>query len=165
MSDHQRRRPVRSDYDTQPDRFHLARDVLSRHGGVADVHAAVAARFVAEERVPVLDVGCGEGELARYLPAGAWAGVDASPTMVAGAPPGARLGQADSLPFAAGSFGGVALLYVLYHLEDPACAERGASRWTPKRPGRSGRAEPARLTRARVCTAAALSHLRCRARA
>jgi SAM-dependent methyltransferase len=143
MSDHQRRRPVRSDYDTQPDRFHLARDVLSRHGGVADVHAAVAARFVAEERVPVLDVGCGEGELARYLPAGAWAGVDASPTMVAGAPPGARLGQADSLPFAAGSFGGVALLYVLYHLEDPACALREARR-VGRRRGLVAAAAPSR---------------------
>lgn len=91
------RSPVPGDYDSHPGRFQMAREALGRHGTVADVHAAVAARFVAEGALPVLDVGCGRGEMARHLPAG-------------------------------GSFGGVALLYVLYHLEDPAIALREARR-------------------------------------
>ncbi len=76
----------------------------------------------------MLDVGCGSGELARHLPSGAWVGIDSSPAMVAAAPAGARLGRADSLPFPGGSFGGVALLYVLYHLADPALALEEARR-------------------------------------
>jgi SAM-dependent methyltransferase len=106
----------------------LARSVLRRHGAMSDVHARVAARFEAEGLLPVLDVGCGEGELQRHLPAGAWVGVDSSPTMVAGAPAGACVAQADALPFGARSFGGVALLYVLYHLDDPAAALAEARR-------------------------------------
>ena len=128
MSERRRTQPVPVDYDTQPGRFQLARDLLRRHGAVADVHAAVAARFVTEGMLPVLDVGCGEGELARHLPPGAWTGIDSSPAMVASAPAGARLGRADSLPFADASFRGVALLYVLYHFEDPAIVLREARR-------------------------------------
>lgn len=128
MNERRRRSSVPCDYDAQPGRVRLAREVLRRHGAGPDVHAAVAARFVAERSLPVLDVGCGEGELARHLPASAWTGVDSSPTMVAGAPAGARLGEAASLPFEGGSFGGVALLYVLYHLEDPVRALREAQR-------------------------------------
>ncbi len=72
--------------------------------------------------LPVLDVGCGEGELQRHLPAGAWVGVDSSATMLHRAPAGARLAQADALPFAAGSFDSAVLLYVLYHLDEPGTA-------------------------------------------
>jgi SAM-dependent methyltransferase len=143
MSKRPRTRPVPVDYDTQPGRFQLAREVLSRHGAAADVHAAVAARFVAHGMLPVLDVGCGTGELARHLPAGAWTGIDSSPAMVAGAPTGARLGRADSLPFADGSFGGVALLYVLYHLDDPAIALQEARR-VGRRGGLVATAAPSR---------------------
>lgn len=100
----------------------LARETLRRHGVGGDAHAPVAARLVAEDLLPVLDVGCGEGELQRHLPAGTWVGVDSSQTMVAGAPAGARLARADALPFSAGSFGAAALLYVLYHLDHPATA-------------------------------------------
>jgi SAM-dependent methyltransferase len=143
MSERRRTRPVPGDYDTQPGRFRLARDVLARHAALADVHAAVAARFVAEGMLPVLDVGCGAGELARHLPSGGWTGVDASPAMVAGAPAGARLGRAESLPFGDGSFGGVALLYVLYHLEDPAIA-LGEARRVARRGGLVATAAPSR---------------------
>lgn len=48
--------------------------------------------------------------------------------MVAAAPAGALLGQAGALPFAAESFPAVALLYVLYHLDDPAGALAEARR-------------------------------------
>ena len=143
MSERRPARPVPVDYDTQPGRFKVARDVLSRHGAAADVHAAVAARFVAEGMLPVLDVGCGAGELARHLPSGAWTGIDSSPAMVAAAPAGARLGRADSMPFADGSFGGVALLYVLYHLEDPALALKEARR-VGRRGGLVATAAPSR---------------------
>jgi SAM-dependent methyltransferase len=143
MSERRHTQPVPVDYDTQPGRFQVARDVLSRHAAAVDVHAAVAARFVAEGMLPVLDVGCGAGELARHLPSGAWAGIDASPAMVARAPVGARLGRAESLPFADGSFGGVALLYVLYHLEDPAIALKEARR-VGRRGGLVATAAPSR---------------------
>jgi SAM-dependent methyltransferase len=45
--------------------------------------------FIAEGFARVLDVGCGEGELARYLPDGAWVGLDNSQTMLEWAPAGA----------------------------------------------------------------------------
>jgi 2-polyprenyl-3-methyl-5-hydroxy-6-metoxy-1,4-benzoquinol methylase len=68
--------PVPSDYDQNPGRVRLARSVLRRHAAAPDVHELVARRFVAEGMAPVLDVGCGEGDLERYLPDGAWVGLD-----------------------------------------------------------------------------------------
>ena len=85
-------------------------------------HERVARRFLIEGLTPVLDVGCGEGELAPHLPRSAWVGVDASAELLARAPPPHQLGDATALPFPDGSFRSVALLYVLYHLFDPALA-------------------------------------------
>jgi SAM-dependent methyltransferase len=116
------------DYDTHPERFRLARAVLRRHGTSEDVHARVARRLLAEGATPVVDVGCGEGELARHLPARAWVGVDASESMLSAAPEPHLRADATSLPFAADSFGAVALLYVLYHLADPRAALAEAHR-------------------------------------
>ena len=70
----------------------------------------------------MLDVGCGEGELARFLPDGAWVGVDNSPAMLARAPEPNVLGEATALPFGDTEFPSVALLYVLYHLDEPRLA-------------------------------------------
>jgi hypothetical protein len=67
--------PVLSDYDQNPGRVRLARSVLHRHAVAGDVHELVARRFVAEGFARVLYVGCGEGELARYLPDGTWVGL------------------------------------------------------------------------------------------
>jgi 2-polyprenyl-3-methyl-5-hydroxy-6-metoxy-1,4-benzoquinol methylase len=64
------RAPIRPDHDRDPGRFLLARSVLRRHALAPDVHERVARRFVVEGLTPVLDVGCGDGELARYLPRG-----------------------------------------------------------------------------------------------
>jgi SAM-dependent methyltransferase len=116
------------DYDRDPERFRLARPVLRRHALAPDVHARVARRFVDEGLVPVLDIGCGEGELAHHLPAGAWVGVDASAEMLARAPEPHHLASATALPFADAGFGSAALLYVLYHLPDPAAALAEARR-------------------------------------
>jgi ubiquinone/menaquinone biosynthesis C-methylase UbiE len=121
-------KPVPTDYDERPARFRTARSVTQRYTAVADVHERVAARLLAEGLTPVLDVGCGEGELARHLPDGAWVGVDSSQAMLARAPEPHVLGDATALPFPAGSFGSVALLYVLYHLPDPRVALAEARR-------------------------------------
>jgi SAM-dependent methyltransferase len=120
--------PRACDYDARPERFRLARAVQRRHSQAADVHGRVAERLVAEAATPVLDVGCGEGELARHLPAGAWVGVDSSETMLAAAPEPHVRADATALPFDGESFGGVALLYVLYHLPDPRAALAEAHR-------------------------------------
>lgn len=116
------------DYDERPERFRTARSVQRRHAAAADIHADVANRFLAEGLTPVLDVGCGEGELARHLPEGAWVGVDSSPTMLAEAPGPVVEADATALPYPDASFGSLALLYVLYHLPDPARALAEAHR-------------------------------------
>lgn len=116
------------DYDERPERFRLARAVLREHAARPDIHADVARRLLAEGVTPVLDVGCGEGELARHLPKGAWVGLDSSPAMLAAAPGPVIRGDATALPYPEGSFGSVALLYVLYHLPEPDLALAEAHR-------------------------------------
>jgi SAM-dependent methyltransferase len=119
---------VPTDYDSDPGRFRLARSVLRRHACAPDVHARVAKRLVEEGLTPVLDVGCGEGELARHLPPGAWVGVDSSAEMLARAPEPHHRAQATAVPFPDESFASATLLYVLYHLPDPALALAEARR-------------------------------------
>jgi SAM-dependent methyltransferase len=121
-------RAVPCDYDQDPERFRTARAVQRRHAQLPDVHERVAGRLLAEGVTPVLDIGCGEGELARYLPDGAWIGLDSSPAMLARAPHPKIAGDASALPFEDRSFDSAALLYVLYHLRDPARALAEAHR-------------------------------------
>jgi SAM-dependent methyltransferase len=102
--------------------------VLRRHALTDDIHRRVAERLHSERLTPVLDVGCGEGELARHLPEGAWVGLDSSAEMLARAPRPAVHAEATALPFPDASFPSVALLYVLYHLEEPARALAEARR-------------------------------------
>jgi ubiquinone/menaquinone biosynthesis C-methylase UbiE len=92
------------------------------------VHERVAQRLLADGATPVLDVGCGEGELARHLPDGSWFGLDNSAEMLRRAPEPALEGEATALPFGDASFGSVVLLYVLYHLPDPTPALAEAHR-------------------------------------
>jgi ubiquinone/menaquinone biosynthesis C-methylase UbiE len=99
-----------------------------RHAVAADVHERVARRLLAEGVTPVLDIGCGDGELARHMPDGAWIGLDNSPTMLAQAPLPNIVGDAAALPLPDRSFDSAALLYVLYHLPDPAQALAEANR-------------------------------------
>jgi SAM-dependent methyltransferase len=128
MRERHSRKAMPPDYDRDPGRFRLARAVLGRHAVTSDVHAQVARRLLSEGATPVLDVGCGEGELARHLPEGAWIGVDSSPEMLARAPRPHYRGEATALPFPEESFGSIALLYVLYHLAEPAAALAEACR-------------------------------------
>jgi SAM-dependent methyltransferase len=121
-------REIPCDYDRDPGRFRTARSIQRRHGLVPDVHERVAGRLAAERCTPVLDIGCGEGELARHLPDGAWVGLDSSRQMLARAPQPNVLADATSLPFPDGSFAATALLYVLYHLRDPRQALAEADR-------------------------------------
>ena len=106
---------ISPDYDRDPERW-LAVD-RSLHG---KVHASVAARIVAERLSPVADVGGGDGALAGQLPAD-WPVIllDASPNQLRRAS-GMRV-QADAvcLPLPDHSVGAVAMLWMLYHLDDP----------------------------------------------
>jgi SAM-dependent methyltransferase len=119
---------VPSDYERDPGRFRTARAIQRRHALAPDVHERVARRLLAERLLPVLDIGCGEGELARHLPPGAWLGVDSSAAMLAAAPRPRVRADATALPFPDGSFASAALLYVLYHLADPSVALAEARR-------------------------------------
>src|SRR5918999_4003290 len=92
------------DYDENPGRFRLARAVRDRHAARPDVHVRVAARLRNEGLTPVLDIGCGEGELARHLPQNAWVGIDSSRQLLAAAPHPHVQGDAGALPFADGEF-------------------------------------------------------------
>jgi SAM-dependent methyltransferase len=112
-------RALPPDYDDRPHRFRTARRVSREDGAVPDVHRQVAKRFLAEDLTPVLDIGCGEGELARHLPPGTWIGIDASALMLARAPRPSLVADARALPLADESFDSAAILYVLYHLDRP----------------------------------------------
>lgn len=112
------------DYDRDPERWlAIDREAHSR------IHARVAARVLAEGLAPVADVGGGDGALAAELPAG-WPVLllDASPTQLRRAA-GMRI-QADAarLPLPDQSVGAVAMLWMLYHLDDPRAAIAEARR-------------------------------------
>ena len=113
--------PLPLDYDHDPDRFRTGRDTALRYGVSTDVHEPIADKLSAEGLRPVLDVGCGDGALGRSL-IGAdvpWIGMDLSATLLRDAPRPAVRADATRLPFPDGTFGAVAMLYMLYHLAEP----------------------------------------------
>jgi SAM-dependent methyltransferase len=114
-----------NDYDSDPDRF-----LSTEKHPHDDVHPYVAARFAAAGARTVLDVGGGNGRLARLLPALSIRCLllDLSPVMLDLAPrPKARADGA-RLPAADASVDAVAALYTLYHYDDPLVPIREARR-------------------------------------
>ncbi|MGH8980730.1 MAG: class I SAM-dependent methyltransferase [Acidimicrobiales bacterium] len=107
------------DYDTDPARWRSHDADWLR----ADPFATVAGRIVSIGARPVLDVGGGTGALDRALPEG-WPVVlvDSSVTQLREAPSPKVRASALSLPVRPSSFGVVAMLWMLYHLDDPARA-------------------------------------------
>jgi SAM-dependent methyltransferase len=114
-----------NDYDSDPGRFLSA----GKHPH-DDVHPYVAARFAAAGVRTVLDVGGGNGRLARLLPGLSMRCllIDLSPSMLSLAPRPAVRADGARLPVAGASADAVAALYTLYHYEDPLGPIREARR-------------------------------------
>lgn len=104
------------DYDSDPGRFLTATDLPQD-----DVHPYVAARLAELGARTVLDVGGGNGRLARLLPDLGLRCllIDISATMLALAPPPAARADGARLPVADDSVDAVAALFTLYHYDDP----------------------------------------------
>jgi SAM-dependent methyltransferase len=104
------------DYDSDPGRF-LSTSAWPHD----DVHPYVAARLAAAGAGTVLDVGGGNGKLARLLPGLSVQCllIDLSPTMLALAPRPAVRADGSRLPVGDGCADAVAALYTLYHYDDP----------------------------------------------
>jgi SAM-dependent methyltransferase len=114
------------DYDAAPERW---RSVDRSTQLTGDVHEPVGRLIVDEQLAPVIDAGGGEGELMRHLPPGWPAAVlDLSPTMLGTAPHPKVRARAERLPVASRSVGAVAMLWMLYHLDQPEAAVREARR-------------------------------------
>src|SRR5579872_3656348 len=113
------------DYDRDPERFLSGTRVPHD-----DVHPYVAERFAAAGARLVLDVGGGNGRLARLLPGMGLRCVlvDLSPAMLALAPRPAIRADGARLPVADASADAVAALYTLYHYDDPRPPIREARR-------------------------------------
>jgi SAM-dependent methyltransferase len=117
------------DYQTDPARFAAARESASRWSTVGDVHPMVAERFERERLTPVLDMGCGDGTLRMALPsAWPWIGLDDDEALLRAAGPPGVLAEATQCPLRHESFGAVAALWMLYHLDDPGVAIAEAHR-------------------------------------
>jgi SAM-dependent methyltransferase len=118
-------RVLPNDYDSDPGRF-----LSTGKHPHDDVHPYVAARFSAAGVRTVLDVGGGNGRLARLLPGLSMRGllVDLSPTMLNLAPRPSVRADGARLPVADASVDAVAALYTLYHYADPLVPIREARR-------------------------------------
>ncbi|MDA8309105.1 MAG: class I SAM-dependent methyltransferase [Actinomycetota bacterium] len=117
---------VPDDYDSDPGRWR-AHDT-SWLGGV-DPFAVVTQRIVGLDARPVLDVGGGTGALGRSLPQD-WPVVllDASLVQLRDTSGPRVCANALALPVPSASMGAVAMLWMLYHLEDPLAAVDEAHR-------------------------------------
>jgi SAM-dependent methyltransferase len=101
------------DYDDNPQRF-LAWQPAE------DVHERIAERVARERLVPVLDLGCGDGRLARAMrDTSGWIGVDISTTLLAHAPRPVVHADGLHLPIRRNSIAAVAALWMLYHFAEP----------------------------------------------
>jgi SAM-dependent methyltransferase len=114
-----------NDYDSDPGRF-----LSSAEHPHDDVHPYVAARFSAAGALTVLDVGGGNGKLARLLPGLSMRCllIDLSPTMLSMAPRPSVRADGARLPVADASVDAVAALFTLYYYDDPRLPIREARR-------------------------------------
>jgi SAM-dependent methyltransferase len=114
-----------NDYDSDPGRF-----LSSQEHPHDDVHPYVAARFSAAGATTVLDVGGGNGKLARLLPGPSMRCllIDLSATMLSMAPRPSVRADGARLPVADSSVDAVAALFTLYHYDDPRVPIREARR-------------------------------------
>jgi SAM-dependent methyltransferase len=116
-------RPLPVDYDRDPARFAANPAAIARFSAVGDVHVLVAERLASASAATVLDLGGGDGTLARLL-----VDRDIRTAMldqaahIDQAPRPAVRADAHQLPFTDCSFGAVAALWMLYHLPDPHVA-------------------------------------------
>jgi len=113
------------DYDSDPERF--LSDEKFPHD---NVHPYVAARFAKAGARRVLDVGGGNGNLARLLPGLSMNCllIDLSPAMLSLAPRPAVRADGSRLPVTDVCVDAVAALYTLYHYADPRAPIREARR-------------------------------------
>ncbi|MGH3934359.1 MAG: class I SAM-dependent methyltransferase, partial [Pseudonocardiaceae bacterium] len=117
------------DYDRDPQRFAANQAATARFSAAGDVHGLVAERLASAGAAPVLDLGGGNGTLARLLADyGTLTVVLDQAAYVDQAPRPAVRADAQQLPFTAGSFGAVAALWMLYHPPRPRVALTEAAR-------------------------------------
>ena len=122
-------RVLPNDYDSDPDRFATNQLVTRRFLAGHDVHPDVAGRFADEQLRQVVDIGGGNGVLARLLVQRDINVVVADRARhVALAPRPVVQADACHLPFNDSTFDGAAALYMLYHLAEPLVALREAHR-------------------------------------
>lgn len=87
----------------------------------SDVEITGMQRVIDEGLSPVLDIGCGAGDLAEVLPPDSrWVGLDDSPAQLAQATARPVI-QADArhVPFRDGIFGAAVCHWMLYHFDHP----------------------------------------------
>ena len=118
----QQRRAIDPHYHEDPDWRRPSVDLIAAYGrGDSDIHPVIGERFNRAGLVPVLDIGCGPGTLAKRL-AVPCVGIDRAAYQLSKWPGDKVLGDAATLPFPSESFGGAAALYMLYHLDEPRAA-------------------------------------------
>jgi SAM-dependent methyltransferase len=113
-------RPLIPDFDSDPERFAANQAATRQFSAGGDVHRQVADRLAALDAGRVLDLGGGDGTLARLLVR------HDVPTVVVdraayvrSAPRPAVQADAARLPFVDGCFGAVAALWMLYYVPQP----------------------------------------------
>jgi SAM-dependent methyltransferase len=118
-----------ADFDDDPARFAANQLATQNFSMIGDVHDRVAVRLAKIAAGPVLDLGGGNGTLAKALAKrGRGVIVVDRADYVHNAPRPAVQADATRLPFRADCFAAVAALWMLYYLDEPALALVEASR-------------------------------------
>jgi SAM-dependent methyltransferase len=122
-------RALASDFDHDPERFAANQLTTQNFSMIGDLHDPVAERLAKITLGPILDLGGGNGTLAKSLAKrGRGAIVVDRADYVRSAPRPAVQADASRLPFRAECFAAVAALWMLYYLDEPGLALVEASR-------------------------------------